>query len=85
MSIDSKFCHKGWAEGFGGITFPLLADFHPKGEVGKKYGLWLDEPGINDRATVLISKDGIVLWSDSVGPGGARQPMEMLEKTKSLV
>ena len=53
--------------------------------MGKKYGLWLNEPGINDRATVLISKGGIVLWSDSIGPGGARQPMEMLEKTKSLV
>ena len=85
MSIDSKFCHKGWAEGFGGIHFPLMADFHPKGAVAQKYGLWLDEPGISDRATVLISKDGTVLWSESVGPGGARQPVELLEKTKSLV
>jgi len=85
MSIDSKFCHKGWAEGFGGIHFPLMADFHPKGAVAQKYGLWLDEPGISDRATVLISKDGTVLWSESVGPSGARQPVELLEKTKSLV
>jgi alkyl hydroperoxide reductase subunit AhpC len=85
MSIDSKFCHKGWAESFGGIKFPLMSDFHPKGDVAKKYGLWLDEPGITDRATVLIGKDGTVLWSESVGPDGARQPAELLEKTKSLV
>jgi alkyl hydroperoxide reductase subunit AhpC len=85
MSVDSKFTHKGWAETFGGIKFPLLADFHVKGDVSKKYGLWLDEAGISDRATILISKDGKVLWSESVGPGGARQPMELLEKTKSLV
>jgi alkyl hydroperoxide reductase subunit AhpC len=85
MSVDSKFCHKGWAESFGGIKFPLMADFHPKGAVSKEYGLWLDEAGISDRATVLISKDGKVLWSESVGPGGARQPAELLEKTKSLV
>ncbi len=85
MSVDSKFTHKGWAEGFGGIDFPLMADFHVKGDVSKKYGLWLAEAGISDRATILISKDGIVLWSESVGPGGARQPMELLEKTKSLV
>ncbi len=85
MSVDSKYTHKGWAEGFGGIAYPLLADFHVKGDVAKKYGLWLDEAGIADRATILISKDGTVLWSESVGPGGARQPMEMLEKTKSLV
>ena len=51
----------------------------------RHYGLWLDEPGISDRATVLIDKDGTVLWSESVGPGGARQPAELLEKIKSLV
>ncbi len=85
LSIDSKFCHKAWANSFDGIKFPLLADFHPKGNVAKEYGMWLDDKGITDRATVLIGKDGIVLWSESVGPGGERQPMELLEKTKSLV
>lgn len=85
MSVDSKYCHIAWANSFDGIKFPLLADFHPKGVVSKAYGLWLDEAGISDRATVLINKDGEVLWSESVGPGGARQPLELLEKTKSLV
>ena len=85
MSVDSKYTHIGWADTFGGIKFPLLADFHVKGEVARKYGLWLDEAGISDRATILIGKDGTVLWSESVGPGGARQPMELLERTQSLV
>ncbi len=85
MSVDSKFCHKGWAAGFMGINFPLLADFHPKGAVSKDYGIWLDEAGISDRATILIGKDGKVLWSESVGPAGARQPMALLEKVKELV
>ncbi len=85
LSVDSKFCHKAWATSFDGIKFPLLADFHPKGAVAKDYGLWLDEPGISDRATVLIGKDGKVLWSESVGPGGQRQPAELLKKVQSLV
>jgi len=85
MSVDSKFSHKGWAAGFSGIKFPLLSDFHPKGEVAKAYGLWLEEAGISDRATVLIDKKGKVLWSESVTPSGARQPMELLAKAKSLV
>jgi len=84
MSVDSKFCHIAWAKTFDGISFPLLADFHEKGAVSKQYGLWLDEAGISDRATVLIGKDGTVLWSESVGPAGARQPMELLEKVKEL-
>ena len=57
----------------------MLADFHPKGEVARAYGLWLDEAGISDRATVLIDKDGKVLWSESVTPSGQRNPTELLE------
>jgi alkyl hydroperoxide reductase subunit AhpC len=85
ISVDSRFCHKAWAEGFQGIRFPLLADFHPKGAVAESYGLWLADKGITDRATVLIGKDGKVLWSESVGPAGARQPGQLLAKTKELV
>ena len=50
----------------------------------KAYGLWLDGPGIGDRATVLIGKDGKVLWSESVGPGGQRDPGELLAKATEL-
>ncbi len=82
--MDSKFCHKAWAASFDGIEFPLLADFHPKGAVAKSYGLWLDDAGITDRATVLVGKDGKVLWSESVGPGGARNPGELLAKVEEL-
>ena len=85
MSVDSKFSHKGWAAGFSGIKYPLLADFHPKGEVAKAYGLWLEDAGISDRATILIDKEGKVLWSESVTPSGARQPYELLQKVESLV
>jgi alkyl hydroperoxide reductase subunit AhpC len=85
MSVDSKFCHKAWANSFSGITFPLMADFHPKGAVSRDYGLWLDDAGISDRATILIDKEGKVLWSESVTPAGARQPGALLEKTKELV
>jgi alkyl hydroperoxide reductase subunit AhpC len=83
--VDSKYCNSAWAKTFDGINFPLMADFHPKGAVAAQYGLWLDEAGISDRATVLIGKDGTVLWTESVGPAGARQPMELLEKVKELV
>jgi alkyl hydroperoxide reductase subunit AhpC len=84
ISVDSKFCHKAWADSFGGIDFPLLADFHPKGAVAKSYGLWLDKPGIGDRATVLVDKEGKVLWSESVTPAGARNPGDLLAKVKEL-
>ena len=85
ISVDSKYCHKAWANGFGGISFPLLSDFHPKGAMASSYGLYLTDKGITDRATVLIGPDGKVLWSESVGPGGARVPMDLLKKARDLV
>ena len=54
--VTSKFGH----DQLGGITFPLLADFHPKGDVVKRYGLWRDERGSSKRAIVIVDKDGVV-------------------------
>ncbi len=60
VSVDSKFSHDNWASSLGGISFPLLADFHPKGGVAASFGLYLEDNGITDRATVIIDKNGIV-------------------------
>lgn len=43
-------------------NYAILSDFHPKGEVARKYGLYLDEKGIAARATVVVGKDGKVKW-----------------------
>ena len=50
--------------------------------MAKSYGAWLDDKGITDRCTVLVGKDGKVLWSESVGPGGARAPGDLLAKVQ---
>ena len=84
VSVDSKFAHKAWSSGFAGIGYPLLADFHPKGDVAKAYGVWLDAAGISDRATIMIGKDGKVLWAEAVTPAGVRNPNDLLAKAKEL-
>ena len=72
VSVDSVYCHANWAKDLGGVSFPLLADFHPKGEVARSYGLYLDAAGITDRATVLIDAAGVVRHVESVTPAGRR-------------
>ena len=62
ISVDSAFCHKAFQEHLG-VTIPLLADFHPKGEVAKAYGVWSERYGQAGRALVLIGPDGTVQWS----------------------
>jgi peroxiredoxin len=62
ISVDSAFCHKAFRSHLG-VTMPLLADFHPKGEVARAYGLWSDKYGVSGRALVLIDPDGVVEWA----------------------
>jgi peroxiredoxin (alkyl hydroperoxide reductase subunit C) len=62
VSVDSAFSHKAFQEHLS-LTFPLLADFHPKGAMSSAYGVYIDERGHNQRALVMIGPDGKVLWS----------------------
>jgi peroxiredoxin len=59
ISVDSIHSHRAFAEK-NGISYPLLADFHPKGDVAKKYGVYLDEKGFSARTAFVIGKDGKV-------------------------
>ena len=79
ISIDSVYCHANWAQSLGGISFPLLSDFNPKGAVAESYGLYLEKAGITDRATVIIDADGMVQHISSVTPSGERNIAELAD------
>ena len=61
LSVDSAWSHKAFAEKMG-ITYPLLADFNPRGAVADKFGVYLAEKGITGRAIAIINKSGKVAW-----------------------
>jgi peroxiredoxin len=62
ISVDGAFCHKAFRQQHN-ISIPLLADFHPKGEVAKAYGVWSEDHGVSGRALVMVGPDGVVQWS----------------------
>jgi glutaredoxin-related protein len=62
----------------------LLADFHPKGAVAEKFGLYLADDGITDRATVIIDADGVVQHISSVGPSGSRDIDELARLAEEI-
>ena len=64
ISIDHTFANTAWADSMGGITYPLLSDFWPHGEVIQKYGLFRDEAGMSERAVIIVDKQGIVQFLD---------------------
>jgi peroxiredoxin len=61
ISVDSIYSHGAWAA-VRGITFPLLSDFHPKGEVARSYGVLRKSDGFTERAIFVIDKQGIIRY-----------------------
>ncbi|HEX2359013.1 MAG TPA: redoxin domain-containing protein [Solirubrobacterales bacterium] len=62
ISVDSPYAHAAFRERLG-LTMALLSDFHPKGEVTRAYGAWIESRGHGNRSLVLVDEDGIVAWS----------------------
>ena len=67
ISVDGAFCHKAFQDHLN-ITIPLLADFHPKGEVAKAYGVWSESYGVAARSLVMVGPDGTVEWTHRGSP-----------------
>jgi peroxiredoxin len=82
ISVDSAWVHDAFAKSLG-LTYPLLADFHPRGAAASKYGLYMEDKGITKRATVVVNKDGKVAWVKEQGIGDARENKELLEAIRS--
>jgi len=72
ISVDGVWSHISFAKDRK-LSYPLLADFEPKGAVSKLYGVYESEKGESARALFVIDKKGTIRWSylspDGVNPG----------------
>ncbi|HTO87987.1 MAG TPA: redoxin domain-containing protein [Thermoanaerobaculia bacterium] len=82
ISVDSLWSHKAFAAQ-NGIAYPLLADFHPKGDVARKYGVYLEDRGISARTAFIVGKDGKVKEIVANDIPVARDISKLLEKTRA--
>ncbi len=62
MSTDPHPTQTACAASLGGLPFPLLSDFHPKGEASRAYGLYNEELGTSDQAIIIVDKRGVVRY-----------------------
>ena len=85
ISVDGVWSHLAFAKDRN-LHFPLLADFEPKGEVARAYGVYRDQDGTSERALYVIDATGTVSWSYvspvDVNPGanGILRALENLGK-----
>ncbi|HKD11026.1 MAG TPA: redoxin domain-containing protein [Thermoanaerobaculia bacterium] len=82
ISVDSLWAHKAFAAQ-NDISYPLLADFHPKGDVARKYGVYLEDKGIAARTAFVIGKDGKIKDVIASDIPVARNIGDLLEKARA--
>ena len=63
----------------GGLPYPELSDFHPKGKVSAAYDVWNEERGASNRAVIVIDKEGIIRFRETYQPGTLPDTEAILE------
>lgn len=61
----------------GGLPYPELSDFHPKGEASMAYDLYNEERGASKRAVIIIDKEGVIRFREEYEPGTLPNPVEI--------
>lgn len=62
ISCDSLWSHIAYAKDLN-LRIPLLTDFHPKGEVCRRFDVYRDDIGTSERALFVLDGDGRIFWS----------------------
>jgi peroxiredoxin len=63
ISVDAQPAKSAWAQSLGPISFDLLSDFHPHGDVAQKYGVYRPNDGISERAIFVVDTGGKIAWA----------------------
>jgi len=84
ISCDHVAAHRAWTTAMGGLPYPELSDWHPKGKVTESYGLWNEERGAGTRAVMVVDKSGVIRFLEKYVPGTLPDPNEILQFVKSL-
>ena len=88
MSIDSVFVHKMWDDYElskmvdGGIPFPMLSD--TGGKVGRVYGIFDEEAGVENRGRFIIDPDGVVQGFEVLTPPVGRNVGESIRQVQAF-
>ena len=75
---------KVWVEQLGGLPFPLLSDYWPHGAVGKAYGVFNEERGMDARSVFLVDAQGVIQHSHVYAQGTIPESKDLLERLQKI-
>ena len=88
LSTDSRFSHKMWQENElskmvpGGAPFALLSD--AGGKIGKIYGVYEDDAGVDIRGRFIIDPDGVIQGMEVLTPSVGRNVSELIRQVQAF-
>ena len=88
MSTDSRFVHQIWQEQElsrmvdGGVPFPMLSD--AGGAVGRVYGIYDEDAGVETRGRFIIDPDGVVQGFEVLTPPVGRNISESIRQVQAF-
>ncbi len=68
----------------GGLPFPLLSDYWPHGAIGKAYGVFNDERGMDKRAAYVLDEKGVIRFAKVYEPGTIPESKELLDALNAI-
>ena len=66
------------------MSYDLLSDFEPKGEVARRYGAYRAKDGISERAIFIVDKEGKLAYKDIHDISDQPDNEELLEVLRKL-
>jgi peroxiredoxin len=77
VSVDNRWSLKAFKRDES-LTATLLSDFHPKGNVAQKYGVFIGETGYAKRGTFIVDREGVLRGISVKEPKEARSEEDYL-------
>jgi len=87
ISTNSHFVHKMWQEEElskmveGGFPWPMVAD--GTGSIGKMYGVYDENGGVDIRGRFIIDPDGVIQAMEVLTPTVGRNVNELIRQIKA--
>lgn len=87
VSVDSHFVHKMWNDHEltkmvdGGIPFHMASD--QAGNIGRAYGVWDENEGIELRGRFIIDPDGVIQAMEVLTPPVGRRIAETIRQVQA--
>jgi len=88
VSVDSVFVHKMWNDNElskmvgGGVPFAMVSD--AGGKVGRAYGVYLEDAGVEARGRFIIDPDGVVQGFEVLTPPVGRNVSETIRQIQAF-